>query len=61
MSSSRDQALEEKYNETIGFLYSLERFGILLGLDNITSLLEQLGNPQKSFPVVHLAGSNRKN
>jgi dihydrofolate synthase / folylpolyglutamate synthase len=60
MSSSRDQALEEKYNETISFLYSLERFGILLGLDNITSLLEQLGNPQKSFPVVHVAGSNGK-
>jgi dihydrofolate synthase/folylpolyglutamate synthase len=60
MSSSRDQALESRYNETISFLYSLERFGILLGLENITSLLEQLGNPQKSFPVVHVAGSNGK-
>ena len=60
MSSSRDQTLEDKYNETVSFLYSLERFGILLGLENISSLLEQLGNPQKSFPVVHVAGSNGK-
>ncbi len=35
MSSSPDQALEEKYNDTVSFLYSLERFGILLGLENI--------------------------
>ena len=60
MSSSHDQALEDKYNETVSFLYSLERFGILLGLENIASLLERLGNPQKSFPVVHVAGSNGK-
>jgi len=60
MSSSRNRALEHKYNETVSFLYSLERFGILLGLENITSLLEQLGNPQKKFPVVHVAGSNGK-
>ena len=60
MSRSHHQALEEKYKETVRFLYSLERFGILLGLENITSLLEQLGNPQKEFPVVHIAGSNGK-
>lgn len=50
----------EKYDETVSFLCSLERFGILLGLDNITNLLAKLGNPQKGFPVVHVAGSNGK-
>src|SRR5271157_1336094 len=60
MSRSHDQGLEEKYKETVRFLYSLERFGILLGLENITSLLRQLGNPQKKFPAVHVAGSNGK-
>jgi len=60
MSSPPDQALEEKYKETVSFLYSLERFGILLGLENIASLLEQLDNPQKTFPVIHVAGSNGK-
>jgi len=38
----------------------LERFGILLGLDNITALLEKMGNPQKSFRSVHITGSNGK-
>jgi len=52
--------LDEAYERTIDFLYSLERFGILLGLDNISRLLEQLGDPQKSFPSVHVSGSNGK-
>lgn len=54
--SSRDN----QYDETIKFLYSLERFGILLGLDNITGLLDRLGNPQNKFRSVHVAGSNGK-
>ncbi len=51
---------EASYHEAITFLYSLERFGILLGLDNIRLLLEKLDNPQYRFPVVHVAGSNGK-
>jgi len=51
---------ENDYRDTINFLYGLERFGILLGLDNIVSLLEKMGNPQKAFRSVHIAGSNGK-
>jgi dihydrofolate synthase/folylpolyglutamate synthase len=60
MASSSLRHVDNKYDETVRFLCSLERFGILLGLENITNLLEKLGNPQKSFPVVHVAGSNGK-
>lgn len=57
----RDQSnREDRYAETVEFLYSLERFGILLGLDNIESLLDQIGNPQLRFRSVHVAGSNGK-
>ncbi len=60
MPSPSLQNLDEKYNRTVDFLCSMERFGILLGLENISLLLERLGNPQKKFPVVHVAGSNGK-
>src|SRR5208337_3392976 len=60
MVSLQKQALEDKFNETVEFLYSLEKFGILLGLENITSLLQQLGNPQNKFATIHVAGSNGK-
>lgn len=60
MAASSIRSADEKYDETVRFLCSLERFGILLGLENITSLMEKLGNPQISFPAVHVAGSNGK-
>ncbi|MGO9572640.1 MAG: bifunctional folylpolyglutamate synthase/dihydrofolate synthase [Desulfomonilaceae bacterium] len=60
MPSPSLQDLDEKYDRTVEFLCSMERFGILLGLDNISVLLERLGNPQKKFSAVHVAGSNGK-
>lgn len=42
------------------FLFHLERFGIKLGLENITHLLEALGEPHLSFPCIHVAGTNGK-
>lgn len=41
-------------------LYSLQKFGMKLGLDNITALLEYTGNPQKNFKSFHIAGTNGK-
>lgn len=48
------------YREAIDFLYSLELFGIKLGLDNITRFLKRLDSPQKSFKGIHIAGTNGK-
>jgi dihydrofolate synthase/folylpolyglutamate synthase len=42
------------------YLHDLERFGIKLGLDNMRTLLAALGNPEKSFPAIHVAGTNGK-
>ena len=41
-------------------LYELQQFGIHLGLDTISSLLSELGNPQERLPVLHVAGTNGK-
>jgi dihydrofolate synthase / folylpolyglutamate synthase len=54
------RSVEQEYEEAVSFLYSLERFGILLGLENISLLLHKLGDPQHRFRVVHVAGSNGK-
>ena len=34
--------------------------GIKLGLDNMTELLERLGNPQEGVRFVHVAGTDGK-
>jgi dihydrofolate synthase/folylpolyglutamate synthase len=41
-------------------LFALETFGIKLGLDNITSLCEGLGHPERDFTSLHVAGTNGK-
>jgi len=42
------------------YLQDLERFGIKLGLGNITAVLATFGRPQHSFPSLHVAGTNGK-
>ncbi len=42
------------------YLRDLERFGIKLGLDNVSALLAALGNPHRAAPSVHVAGTNGK-
>ncbi len=44
----------------VGFLFSLERFGMKFGLANIAKLCAALGNPQDSFPSIIVAGTNGK-
>ncbi len=48
------------YGEARARLYSLEHWGIKLGLDNILEFCERLGNPQDKFLSVHIAGTNGK-
>lgn len=42
------------------YLHSLEKFGINLGLERITYLLEKLDNPHRKFKSLHIAGTNGK-
>jgi dihydrofolate synthase/folylpolyglutamate synthase len=48
------------YEATTRYLYGLERFGMKLGLDNITDLLNMLGNPHKKLKCIHVSGTNGK-
>ncbi len=41
-------------------LFSLQTFGIKLGLEPVTELLNEFGNPQRTFPSIHIAGTNGK-
>ncbi len=42
------------------FLQRFEHFGVNLGLGRIEQILERLGNPQNSVPIIHVAGTNGK-
>jgi len=46
--------------ETLDKLFALHTFGVKLGLDNIVSFLNDIGNPQAELKTIHIAGSNGK-
>jgi dihydrofolate synthase/folylpolyglutamate synthase len=48
------------YDETINYLYNLRKHGIKLGLSNIRAMLAILGQPQRRFKSIHIAGTNGK-
>src|SRR3989338_5020489 len=48
------------YEEVLAHLGKLEMFGMKLGLDNISLILKELGNPEQDFRSVHIAGTNGK-
>ena len=48
------------YNESIEYIHSTPKFSRVLGNDVLRKLLEQLGSPQKSLPVIHIGGTNGK-
>lgn len=42
------------------YLYNLERSGMKYDLNNITRLLQYIGNPHKDIEFIHIAGTNGK-
>ncbi|MCU0852517.1 MAG: bifunctional folylpolyglutamate synthase/dihydrofolate synthase [Thermoplasmata archaeon] len=49
-----------EYSEFTAWMFGLERFGIKLGLDNVSEFLSRIGNPQKDFRSIHITGTNGK-
>ncbi|MBR3766817.1 MAG: bifunctional folylpolyglutamate synthase/dihydrofolate synthase [Clostridia bacterium] len=47
-------------SEAVDFYHSLEKFGIMPGLERITLLSERLGSPHKKLNFIHVAGTNGK-
>jgi dihydrofolate synthase/folylpolyglutamate synthase len=51
---------ELSYQDTIDYLYALQKHGVKLGLANTVALMAALGNPHRAFPSIHVAGTNGK-
>lgn len=48
------------YEQAIEFIHSTYKFGSNLGLERIKRLMELLNNPQNSYKIIHVAGTNGK-
>jgi dihydrofolate synthase/folylpolyglutamate synthase len=48
------------FQETIEYLFGLQKHGIKFGLANSLLLMERMGDPHRRFRSVHIAGTNGK-
>jgi dihydrofolate synthase / folylpolyglutamate synthase len=53
-------AADTAYTDCLKQMFSLKRFGIKLGLDIISGILDEVGNPQHRYACIHVAGTNGK-
>ncbi len=50
----------KSYDDCLRTMYAFRRFGIILGLSTIEQTLDELGRPQETFSIIHVAGTNGK-
>ncbi|HEC94840.1 MAG TPA: bifunctional folylpolyglutamate synthase/dihydrofolate synthase, partial [Thermoplasmatales archaeon] len=48
------------FEDMVQRLYALRRFGIKLGLERISTLVNKLGNPHLQYDTIHVGGTNGK-
>lgn len=48
------------YEQALAFIHGARGLGKKAGLDNMRALLTRLGNPERDFNAVHVAGTNGK-
>ncbi len=49
-----------RLTDALSFLNSLQKFGIKLGLEQVSQLLDSVSNPERDLRFIHVAGSNGK-
>ncbi len=52
--------LDRAYQETIDYLFALQKHGVKLALENSVMLMKILDDPHRKFRTVHVAGTNGK-
>jgi dihydrofolate synthase/folylpolyglutamate synthase len=48
------------YQQSLDYLYNLEKFGMIFGLTQMERILHAIGNPHKEIQVIHIGGTNGK-
>jgi dihydrofolate synthase/folylpolyglutamate synthase len=48
------------YNQVTDYLYALKAGGVKFGIDRMRRLAAALGHPERTYPVIHVAGTNGK-
>jgi dihydrofolate synthase/folylpolyglutamate synthase len=58
--SNNPTTSQNAYQQSLDYLYSLEKFGMIFGLTKVEGILEAIGNPDKEIHAIHIGGTNGK-
>ncbi len=48
------------YQQSLDYLYGLEKFGMIFGLNQVERILKAIGDPHREIQAVHIGGTNGK-
>jgi len=51
---------QSAYQQSLDYLYRLEKFGMIFGLTQVERILEAIGNPHREVQAIHIGGTNGK-
>ena len=51
---------QNNYQQSLDYLYGLEKFGMIFGLTKVEGILEAIGNPHREVQAIHIGGTNGK-
>jgi dihydrofolate synthase/folylpolyglutamate synthase len=51
---------QKDYQRSLEYLYGLEKFGMIFGLDQVERILNAIGQPQREIQTIHIGGTNGK-
>jgi len=52
--------VQNAYQQSLNYLYGLEKFGMIFGLTQVERILEAIGNPHREVQAIHIGGTNGK-
>jgi dihydrofolate synthase/folylpolyglutamate synthase len=60
MRSMNPSKGKNAYQQSLDYLYSLEKFGIIFGLTQVERILKAIGDPHQEVQAIHIGGTNGK-
>ncbi len=48
------------YQQSLDYLYGLEKFGMIFGLNQVERILKAIGDPHREIQAIHIGGTNGK-
>jgi dihydrofolate synthase/folylpolyglutamate synthase len=60
MESINSSQGKNAYQQSLDYLYGLEKFGMIFGLTQVERILKAIGDPHREVQAIHIGGTNGK-